>query len=140
MREHNHNMISIDGDRLKAELEKKGLTGSEVGLQLGYSKGYISVCIGNEKISKVATIAIENMFGIPIERYQKVEVTNAASSVSDDELKKILECLENLNKKYDVVLEKLQKIQGKLLDKGVTKDGLKDINYPVNTPITIGSR
>lgn len=132
MSDNSKKMIKIDGEKLKSALRKKKVSSTTASTELGYSKGYLSVCMGTEQISKVATIAIDQMYGIPLSEYEKT--TSRYTGASDIAVAELIEKVNLLDTKLEVVLDKLQKIQGKLFDNQVANDKLKNINKPINAP------
>ena len=68
-----HDRIDIDGEKLRTEIKKRGMTGKEVSEELGLSTGYISDCICDGKIRKIVLMGLETKFGITYEDLKKVE-------------------------------------------------------------------
>ena len=69
-------MYKVDPDKLHRELQKRNLEGKSVSLKLGYNKDYFAQVFNRGQISKVAAIALENLFDIRLEEYQATERTD----------------------------------------------------------------
>lgn len=65
--------IEISGERLKTEIYKKNLTLAEAGKQIGVSHGFFNSCIERGTMRQTYALLVENVIGIPVERFQRVE-------------------------------------------------------------------
>lgn len=61
--------VSIDGDKLRAELKKRGLNISVLSQQLGYSKSYLNWAIRNNQLSMPAIKILENDYNLHLDAY-----------------------------------------------------------------------
>lgn len=64
------NVFRIDGEKLKKEIKKRGMTANEVSLELGYSDGYISKMVSTGKMHNAAATLLESLFRIPRTAYE----------------------------------------------------------------------
>ena len=65
MREHS--FVVIDGNKLNAEIIKRGLTKEKMSFELGYSKTFVNHLIAEQKARPVVIDALDRLFGIKLE-------------------------------------------------------------------------
>lgn len=78
----------IDADKLKKELQKRGLTANEAGLGLGYCKSYVATCIKDGLMAQTAINLLELKYNIKYEdiapdEQEKKEPDPAEKKVAD---------------------------------------------------------
>lgn len=84
------NQLTINGSKLKALIYGNELVPTYVSEELGHDKGYLGKCFLRNKISKASAIALENMYGIKIDQYQKNIEIDADNVLTADEIKEII--------------------------------------------------
>lgn len=85
------NKINIKGSAVVEILQNRGLTASEVGIELGYGRGYISYCLASGSMAAPAFYALCIYLGIPRELLESTRPEPCQlrpRKVEDDELKK----------------------------------------------------
>lgn len=65
MREHS--FVAIDGNKLNAEIAKRGLVKEKMAFDLGYSKTFIQHLIAEQKARPVVIDALDRLFEIKLE-------------------------------------------------------------------------
>ena len=65
--------VYIDGERLRAELEKRQLKQTIVSCQIGYEASYLNKCITFNKIARPAINLLQINYGISFDDYKRIE-------------------------------------------------------------------
>ena len=65
----NYNMIEIDGNALRYELDKKGIRMKDLSAELGMSDGYIKNSVASNRIRLFVLKYLEETYGINPEKY-----------------------------------------------------------------------
>ena len=66
-------MLPIDTEKLRKEIQRRGLTPSEVSRKIGRTHTFISHSLSSGKIAKATTVQLESMFNLKYEDYKQEE-------------------------------------------------------------------
>lgn len=66
-------MLPIDTEKLRTEIQRRGLTPSEVSHKLGRTQTFLSHSFASGKIAKATTVQLESMFNMKYEDYKQEE-------------------------------------------------------------------
>ncbi len=99
--------ITIDGDKLKKAIEKRGLLITHASKEMGRGMSYLSDCAGRGQMSEASFITLSALYNIKreeIEPDKLIDIYNnleaAKDNVTDndisDKLDRIIELLEHL--------------------------------------------
>lgn len=67
----NRQMVKISNEKLLREIEKRGLMGRQMSVEMGYAPGYLSCCGARGQMSKSGLTMLERMFDIRPEEIMK---------------------------------------------------------------------
>lgn len=82
----------IDAEKLKAELNKRGLTQKQASTELGFSKNFISNFVNRGEIKKPWATLLEKSYNIRLEDYviEEKETVVANAAIDYNELYKTI--------------------------------------------------
>ena len=66
-------MVMIDGDKLMAQLGKKGIDPLDLSEELGHSRDYMQAAYRNGRLGRPEAVTLEKVYGIPLSAYEWVE-------------------------------------------------------------------
>lgn len=66
-------MLPIDEEKLRKEIQRRGLTPSEISYKLGRTQTFINHSLSSGKIAKATTVQLESMFNMKYEDYKQEE-------------------------------------------------------------------
>lgn len=75
----------IDGERLKKAFEDRSLVMTDVSIDMGFDRSYLSGLIYKGKIRKSSADVIEKVYGIPYEEYKPIPKMPEIPEVEDEE-------------------------------------------------------
>lgn len=77
----NQTMIEIDGEKLRAEIFKRGLTFANASKELGHANTYIGNVIARGLIPSHAAILLKSLYNIDLDSYKKPEIYHQESFI-----------------------------------------------------------
>lgn len=65
---------AIDPVKLQKAIDEKGLQKSQMSVDMGYSRNFLSHVMDRKKISFVGANLLKSLFNIPIEEYETIDI------------------------------------------------------------------
>lgn len=75
--------LTIDGEKLLKEIEKRGLTKSEVAAEVGKSSSYINTCVADKSIAPPVMKLLDLLYNI---KYEDIKPDSTGGGVQTDQL------------------------------------------------------
>lgn len=91
-------MVTIDKEKFKRELAKKGISVADIIRNLGINENSIYCCLKTQRINKELLFKITEQYNID------------PKAVAQDEID-IQEALEQINKKLDKIMQKMKELE-----------------------------
>lgn len=60
----NFDMVAIDGDKLKNELHKRGITMTDASLQMGRTKNYVAQIVSTGRTPRATLVVLKSLYNI----------------------------------------------------------------------------
>ena len=112
-------MRPIDGQKLKEQLKKRGLTAQACSLALGCDRNYISACVNRGAMNKIVIVGLNREYNIDYADYEPTPEPKPEESKSiNDTIMATLESANNIidyNHLYKVVYQAVYKATKKAL-------------------------
>lgn len=103
--------IQIDGAKLLEIIQAKGLTGSEVGRNLGYSDNYVSNAKRRNQVSQIFVDLLYRDYDISYDEYKPAEETveekqeeTAESTTERPETQEVTLSKETIDKLFETIM------------------------------------
>ena len=77
--------VLIDGEKLKKEIYKKNRNLQMMSRELGYSRSYLAISVHNGKLTESVVRMLDQIYGIPRERYEAREKTEEPMAETKEE-------------------------------------------------------